>query len=111
MKNKIILVLLTVTIIGFVGWKVFRDNIVATVCETNCSKTCEYEGKDFNKTASNIVSQPGAKKGEFTKCPLSKVVVKVTDETMSFEYNNNRYYTCCGTCAELIQKHPEKYLN
>ena len=107
MKTKIFIGILATVLVASLGWKIYGDDIIAN----GCSKTCEYEGKDYEKATSAIVPQPGTQIGEFTKCPLSNATLKVTGESNYFTYKNEKYYTCCGTCVDIIKKNPEKYLN
>ena len=68
----------------------------AAVCSHSLT-AAEYGGAE-------IVSQPGAKIGQLTRCPISGSVFKVTETTPSTEQKGEPYYVCCGGCVEQLEK-------
>ena len=74
---------------------------MSLVCEHSCAAK-EYD-------PAKVVSESRAEEGDLTKCPVSGVIFKVTNESSQVNYNGKTIYTCCGTCATMFEETPEKY--
>jgi len=111
MKKKILLGIGSIVLIlsAYVGWQIHRAGGAEELIEMGCAQSCQYDGEDYNKN-SDLVAQPGTKIGDFTTCPVSKVVLKVSEESPSVAYKGKKYYTCCVACTKLASNNPTKYL-
>lgn len=51
-----------------------------------------------------LVLQPGAKPGDYTRCPVSGAVFQVTEQRQRREYGGHTLFFCCGACARYFDK-------
>ena len=58
-----------------------------------------------------VMDQAQAKIGDLTKCPVSGVVFRVTENSPRVAYQDRKFYTCCGSCARLFEAGPEQFVN
>jgi YHS domain-containing protein len=57
-----------------------------------------------------LVSQPGARAGDFTRCPVSKVVFVVDgNKTPARSHEGKPVFFCCEPCADRFSQTPAKY--
>lgn len=74
--------------------------------EGECSCNEAVGGDD-----SGSVTQPGAKVGDLTTCPVLKSEFTVTEDSPSAEYEGETVYFCCPGCVEPFREDPAKYLD
>src|SRR5262249_48648102 len=55
----------------------------------------------------DLMLQPGAKPGDYTRCPVSGAVFRVTDERPRREYRGHPVFLCCNTCAGYFDEHAD----
>jgi hypothetical protein len=115
--KKIILVAVVLVAAGS-GYYVWRSQS-SSCCDEGCSKShsysmkmsmiCEHSCAAEGVDKSKAVAQAAAKVGDYTQCPVSGVVFKVTDESVKIAYHDKTAYTCCGTCAGMFNESPDEY--
>ena len=79
------------------------DPEAAKVCEAGCAAQFDYDPAD-------VVTQPGAKVGDLTRCPVSGVVFVVEEDQPHYEVDGKTWYTCCGMCMEKLQAKPGRFI-
>ena len=77
-------------------------SVMAGVCQKACAVQ-SYDPKD-------VVDQSTAKAGDLTRCPVSGVVFKVTENSAVVSHEDKELFTCCSTCAGIFDKDPERFL-
>jgi hypothetical protein len=78
------------------------DPMMSAMCERSCA------ARDYGKAS--VVAQPGAHRGQLTRCPVSGVVFKVHKGSSGVAYAGKEWVTCCGTCAKKLAAAPERFL-
>ena len=58
-----------------------------------------------------LIAAPQASPPTNTKCPVGKSAVDKTVAPVTVAKYNKQYYVCCGSCAQKLRDHPEKYLD
>jgi len=71
-----------------------------------CQRSCAVQNYDANE----LVSMSKAKVGDLTTCPVSGVVIRVTENNPRVSFADQSYYTCCTACARLFEADPEKFI-
>ncbi|MBX2802286.1 MAG: heavy-metal-associated domain-containing protein [Myxococcales bacterium] len=79
------------------------DPAMAAMCQAGCAAVEDYEAAD-------VVSQPGARAGDLTQCPVSGVVFRLTDEHPSFVSDGQTWFTCCGMCMKKLEATPDRFI-
>lgn len=77
-------------------------SVMAGVCQKACAVQ-NYDPKD-------VVNQSTVQVGDLTRCPVSGVVFKVTENSSVVSYEDQEFFTCCTTCAGIFEKDPERFL-
>lgn len=72
-------------------------------CELSCATKLTYEERD-------VVAQPGAKIGDFTRCPVSGVVFVVSGEKPRRQVDGKDVFVCCESCAQRFQLEPAYFM-
>ena len=60
--------------------------------------------------AKSVISQPGARGGQLTQCPVSGVLFSVDVKRPHVRVGADDYVTCCDTCAEKLRKNPRRFV-
>ena len=71
-----------------------------------CQQGC---GTHLPFTEEQVAHQPGAKKGDFARCPVSRVVFVVDGASPARGHDGKDVYFCCQPCADRFSQAPEKY--
>jgi len=71
-----------------------------------CQSACGTDQIDMT----SVAAQPGAHPGEVTQCPVSGAVFTVRENHPGWSHAGTVYYTCCETCAGILAKNPERFL-
>jgi YHS domain-containing protein len=79
------------------------DLLMSVMCERACAAKVEYRDDQ-------VVSQPGARPGDLTRCPVSGVVFLVQQENSRHSQRGRTWFTCCETCTAKLRKNPERFL-
>jgi hypothetical protein len=79
------------------------DPVMSVMCERACATKLQYRDHQ-------VVSQPGAKPGDLTRCPVSGVVFVVQQDNPSYAVGGHEWLTCCETCVAKLRKNPERFL-
>jgi hypothetical protein len=53
------------------------------------------------------VLQPGAKTGDYTRCPVSGAVFMVDDKRQRREVGGRAVFFCCAACARYFDEHAD----
>ena len=56
------------------------------------------------------VVQPGAKPGQYTYCPVSGAVFRITDASLHADVNGKPVYLCCEACARYFAQNRDRVL-
>jgi hypothetical protein len=72
---------------------------------SGCQKSC-----GVGETTEPIVPQPSAKIGDFTRCPVSGALFRVTEATPRREHDGKSLYMCCTSCARYFDAHADAVL-
>lgn len=72
-------------------------------CELSCATKLAYEEKD-------VIAQPGAKIGDFTRCPVSGAVFVVSDRSSRRQVDGKDVFVCCESCAQRFQLDPAFFM-
>lgn len=72
-------------------------------CELSCATKLAYEEND-------VIAQPGAKIGDFTRCPVSGVVFVVNDRSSRRQVDGRDVFVCCESCAQRFQLDPAYFM-
>jgi hypothetical protein len=78
------------------------DSETQTACERACSAKKKYD-------PSLIKKQSLAHEGDLVKCPVSGVVFEIKKDSPVVNFKENKYRTCCATCAMKFNKSPQKF--
>ena len=76
-------------------------------CAGNCSSGCNCESTKPAETP--VVPASQAKVGDLTRCPVSRGVFKVDDQTIFVEHSGKRLPVCCPGCKTRFQSDPSKF--
>ncbi len=71
-------------------------------CQQGCGFNEPYDPED-------VVSQPGARVGDLTRCPVSDAVFVVRDDQRTVEHAGVTYYVCCDECANRFREEPSRF--
>jgi len=80
----------------------YQANPMRSLCQSSCA-IANYDPKD-------LVDPMEAKVGDLTTCPVSEVVFRVTANSSRVSFGEQKYYTCCSTCAGLFDAEPQKFV-
>jgi hypothetical protein len=115
-KIVAVVAVLVVAGAGYFWWRSNSSSCCADGCSAShsysmkmsmiCEHSCAAEGVDKSKA----VAQHLAKIGDYTQCPVSGVVFRVTDKSSKIEKGEKTAYTCCETCAGMFNESPDDYL-
>ncbi|GEM_PF-5277683 len=110
MKRKIIIIsgISLLLFIAYFFWQANRAGGIDEIVKSVCAENCHYYGTDYSGEK-DLTMQPGAQIGNFTLCPVSKVVIKVNEASLFIENKKGKYYVCCNICWQLAENNPEKY--
>lgn len=78
------------------------DPTMRVVCRGGCAAKRDYDEVD-------VVSQPGARAGDLTRCPISGVVFEVTDDHARVDHGGQEVVLCCAACAEIFKADPGRF--
>jgi len=70
-----------------------------------CQKACGMNHYDEG----DVVLPAVATVGDITKCPVSGAIFKVKETSPIVTVEGNDYYTCCSTCAGLLDQQPDLF--
>ncbi|MCZ6692990.1 MAG: hypothetical protein O6939_03700 [Bacteroidetes bacterium] len=86
--------------------KIKEGDDISSIMGPMCQKSCGA----MNYDPSEVKSQAHAKIGDLTKCLVSRVVFRVTENSPRVSYQDQKFYTCCGSCTKLFDADPEKFV-
>jgi len=79
------------------------DPELSAICQKACAARVPYKEAE-------LVSQPGAKIGNLTRCPVSGVVFKVGITNPTVKYKGVAYRTCCSMCSKRFRAQPARFV-
>lgn len=95
--------------------------LAGSVLLAGCATDTESEEVDTSDSATGITPDSGTLEGEvipvaFTDeagqivCPVMGTLIESAEKAMDHEdFNDKRYYFCCGECPEKFRADPEMY--
>ena len=86
--------------------KIKEGEDISSIMGPMCQKSCGA----MNYDPSEVKFQAQSKIGDLTKCLVSGVVFRVTENSPRVSYQDQKFYTCCGSCAKLFDADPEKFV-
>ncbi len=111
MKKTLIIVSSTVLVMisGFFVYQHYHNCGSQCGYDSKMSMVCEFSCAAKDADESKVVAQSKAHIGDYTKCPVSGVVIHVTNESPQIHYEGKSAYTCCETCAQIFNESPAKF--
>ena len=73
-------------------------------CEAACATRLPFREEQ-------VAAQPGARPGDFARCPVSQVVFVVDGASPRHEHAGDHLYFCCQPCAKRFGANPARYLS
>jgi hypothetical protein len=67
-----------------------------------CQKSCGTRA-----APASLVLQPGAKVGDYTRCPVSGAAFRIGETTPQREYRGSKVFLCCPNCARYFDAHAD----
>ena len=84
--------------------KVKNDPAMTAICQKACATTIAFKESD-------VVGQPGAKRGDLTRCPVSGVVFKVGFTNPTVAHKGATYRFCCSMCSKEFKAKPAHFVS
>jgi hypothetical protein len=78
------------------------DTAQSEVCKQTCASKEAFADRD-------VVPAAHAKSGDLTRCPVSGVVFRVSDQSPRVEHAGQSVRVCCEGCAEKFREQPSRF--
>jgi len=78
------------------------DTAQSEVCKHTCAAKEAYSDRE-------VVPAAQAKVGDLTRCPVSGVVFRVSNQSPQVEYGGHHLRVCCEGCAEKFREQPSRF--
>ena len=86
------------------GKRVGNDPAMTAICQKACATQIAFKDAD-------VVAQPGVRRGDLTRCPVSGVVFKVGFTHPTIGYRGGSYRFCCSMCSKQFKARPARFVS